>query len=257
MIRLLGLVTLGLTLVLGGCVTETTSTGVAARKSSDDVEKQLQSYIALGVGYIRNQEYQHAKDNLNRAIKLDPRSAHAHTMMGYVFQLEGENDTAEQYFRRSIKLDPDYSLARNNFGAFLFAQKRYEQAAAQLRKASEDQLYARRSQVFENLGMCYKELERRGEAEQAFSRSVQLNPGQSRALLEMTDIRLQQRNYVEAQGFYSRYNKSARQNARSLWLGVQLARIFDQQDEAASYALLLKNIFPASAEYKAYLDSAR
>ena len=73
----------------------------------------------------------------------------------------------------------------------------------------------------------------------------------------MTDIRLQQRNYVEAQGFYSRYNKSARQNARSLWLGVQLARIFDQQDEAASYALLLKNIFPASAEYKAYLDSAR
>ena len=165
MIRLLGLVTLGLTLVLGGCVTETTSTGAAARKSSGDVEKQLQSYIALGVGYIRNQEYQRAKDNLNRAIKLDPRSAHAHTMMGYVFQLEGENDTAEQYFRRSIKLDPDYSLARNNFGAFLFAQKRYEQAAAQLRKASEDQLYARRSQVFENLGMCYKELERRGEAE--------------------------------------------------------------------------------------------
>ena len=56
MIRLLGLVTLGLTLVLGGCVTETTSTGVAARKSSDDVEKQLQSYIALGVGtfVIRN-----------------------------------------------------------------------------------------------------------------------------------------------------------------------------------------------------------
>jgi type IV pilus assembly protein PilF len=105
--------------------------------------------------------------------------------------------------------------------------------------------------------MCYKELERRGEAEQAFTRSVQLNPGQSRALLEMTDIRLQQRNYVEAQGFYSRYNQSARQNARSLWLGVQLARIFDQQDEAASYALLLKNIFPASAEYKAYLDSAR
>ena len=143
------------------------------------------------------------------------------------------------------------------FGAFLFVQKRYEQAAAQLRKASEDQLYARRSQVFENLGMCYKELERRGEAERAFTRSVQLNPGQRRALLEMTDIRLQQRNYVEAQGFYSRYNKSARQNARSLWLGVQLAQIFDQQDEAASYALLLKNIFPASAEYKAYLDSAR
>ena len=50
MIRLLGLVTLGLTLVLGGCVTETTSTGAAARKSSGDVEKQLQSYIALGVG---------------------------------------------------------------------------------------------------------------------------------------------------------------------------------------------------------------
>ncbi len=257
MIRSLSVLMLGLTLVLSGCVTETTSTGVAARKSSGDVEKQLQSYIALGVGYIRNQEYQRAKDNLNKAINLDPSSAHAHTMMGYVFQLEGENETAEQYFRKSIRLDSDYSLARNNFGAFLFLQKRYEEAAAQLRKASEDKLYARRSQVFENLGMCYKELDSRSEAEQAFTRSIQLNPGQSRALLEMTDIRFEQRNYVEAQGFYNRYKKAARQNARSLWLGVQLARIFGRQDEAASYALLLKNIFPASAEYKAYLDSER
>ncbi len=177
--------------------------------------------------------------------------------MGYVFQLEGENDAAEQYFRKSIKLDPDYSLARNNFGAFLFVQKRYEEAAAQLRKASEDRIYARRSQVFENLGMCYKELGRRGEAEEAFTRSIQLNPSQSRALLEMTDIRFQQQNYVEAQSFYSRYNKAARQNARSLWLGIQLARVFGSEDEVASFALLLKNIFPASDEYKAYLGSLK
>ena len=246
-----------LTLVLTGCVTETTSTGVGARKSSADIEKQIESYIALGVGYIRNQEYQRAKDNLTRAIRLDSGSAHAHTMMGYVFQLEGENEAAEQYFRKSIKLDPSYSLARNNFGAFLFIHKRYEEAAEQLRKASEDRIYAKRSQVFENLGMCYIELNKNQDAEQAFIRSVQLNPKQSRALLELTDIRFEQRNYVEAQNYYSRYNRAARHNARSLWLGIQLARVFGKEDEVASYALLLKNVFPASAEYKAYADSQK
>ncbi|MFT4714080.1 MAG: type IV pilus assembly protein PilF [Candidatus Azotimanducaceae bacterium] len=246
---------LGLALLLSGCVTETIGTG--PRKNSGDISKQIESYIALGVGYIRNQEYQRAKDNLSRAIKLDPGSAHAHTMLGYVFQLEGENEAAEQYFRKAIKLDPNYSLARNNFGAFLFGLQRYEEAAAQLRKASEDRIYAKRSQVFENLGMCYKELNRKKEAEEAFTRSIQLNPAQNRALLEMTDIRFKQRNYVESQSFYTRYNKVAGHNAKSLWLGIQLARIFNKEDEVASYALLLKNVFPASPEYKAFLDSPK
>ena len=253
MIRFFG--ALSLALLLSGCVTETIGTG--PRKGSGDTSKQLESYIALGVGYIRNQEYQRAKDNLSRAIKLDPTSAHGHTMLGYVFQLEGENEAAEQYFRKAIKLDPDYSLARNNFGAFLFGLKRYDEAAAQLIKASEDRLYARRSQVFENLGMCYKELKKGKDAEDAFKRSIQLNPDQGRALLEMTVIRFEQRNYVEAQSFYTRYNAAAGHNARSLWVGIQLARIFDRDDEVANYALLLKNIFPASPEYKAFLDSSR
>jgi type IV pilus assembly protein PilF len=249
------LVVLGLALLLSGCVTETIGTG--PRKNSGDTSKQIESYIALGVGYIRNHEYQRAKDNLSRAIKLDPSSAHAHTMLGYVFQLEGENEAAEQYFRTAIKLDSNYSLARNNFGAFLFERQRYEEAAAQLRKASEDRIYAKRSQVFENLGMCYKELNRAKEAEEAFARSIQLNPAQNRALLEITDIRFKQRNYVEAQSFYTRYNKVAGHNAKSLWLGIQLARIFNKEDEVASYALLLKNVFPASPEYKAFLDSPK
>lgn len=253
MIRFIGV--FGLALLLSGCVTETIGTG--PRKNSGDTTKQLESYIALGVGYIRNQEYQRAKDNLSRAIKLDPSSAHAHTMLGYVFQLEGENEAAEQYFRKAIRLDSDYALARNNFGAFLFEHKRFEEAAAQLRKASEDRIYAKRSQVFENLGMCYKELDREKDAEDAFTRSVQLNPGQSRALLEMTSIRFEQRNYVEAQSFYTRYNKAAGHNARSLWVGIRLARIFEKDNEVASYALLLKNVFPASPEYKAFLDSPK
>jgi type IV pilus assembly protein PilF len=126
-----------------------------------------------------------------------------------------------------------------------------------LRKASEDRIYAKRSQVFENLGMCYKELNRKKEAEEAFTRSIQLNPAQNRALLEMTDIRFKQRNYVESQSFYTRYNKVAGHNAKSLWLGIQLARIFNKEDEVASYALLLKNVFPASPEYKAFLDSPK
>jgi len=251
MIRLA--VVLGLAVLLSGCVTETTG----SRNVPGDADEQIKSYIALGVGYIRNQEYQRAKDNLTRAIQLDPGSAHAHTMLGYVFQLEGENADAEQLFRKAIKLDSKYSLARNNFGAFLFQQKRYEEAVEQLLKASEDRLYARRSQVFENLGRCYQELGKHQDAEAAFLRSVQLNPSQNLALLELSEARFKQKNFVEAQAYYDRYKKVARQNARSLWLGIQLAQIFGREDEVASNALLLKNIFPASAEYKAYLDSIR
>jgi type IV pilus assembly protein PilF len=245
------LLAVGLVLVLSACVTEVT--GTYAQKVDDEVV--MQNLIDLGIGYLRQGNYARAKYNLSKALEIDSGSPLAHTTFGVVFQLEGENSLAEDHFKQALKSDPTFSQARNNYGAFLFDRGRYAEAIEQLEFAAQDRFYPKRPQVFENMGVCYQQMDEMEKSEQAFIRAVELNINQSRALLELARIRFDQQHYVEANRLFRRHLSVSQQSAVSLWLCVQLARKFDKEDEEASCALVLKNIFPASAEFKEYQQS--
>jgi type IV pilus assembly protein PilF len=88
-------------------------------------------------------------------------------------------------------------------------------------------------------------------------RSLQLNPSQARAALELAVLRFDQQSYLQARQLLSRHARVKQPSARSLWLGIQLARILNKSDDEASQALALKNIFPTSQEYQLYQDSIR
>lgn len=246
MIRLLPLF-LGLA-ILAGCVTETR--GPQPLKPAPP-EKQVQTLVDLGIGYIRNRDYARAKDNLTRALEINPNAPEVHNAFGLVYQLEGENELAESHFKKAIA-NRNYTRAFNNYGAFLFAQERYRESAQMLEIAAQDRLYQNRSSVFDNLGIAYLRLGESEKAEAAFLRATQLNPQQGRALLELADIRYNQQNYIESRLYYRRHVANSSQSARSLWLCVRLSRIFDDADAEASCALVLKNVFPASDEFKWY-----
>ncbi len=238
-------------------VTEPTITEVKAAPSQpkpvtrDVVQRQLD----LGVGYLRNRDYQRAKEKLNRALELDPKSAVVHTTFGLLFQLEGEEELAEKYFKEAIKLDPLLAQARNNYGAFLFSQQRYPEAIEQLKAAVDDRFYPNRASVFENLGVAYMRTGNLPAAEASFTRAIQLNPDQSRALLELGEIRFEEKNFTVARDLYRSHMRTGRHSAKSLWLCIRLSRIFNNTDEEASCSLALKNIYPATEEYRLYQDA--
>ncbi len=226
-----------------GCVTESDQTVFI------DPENVVQKQIELGIGYLRLADYHRAKENLNKALKIKPESALAHTTFGVLFQREGENELAEEHFRKAIRYAPEFSQARNNYGAFLFAQERYGESIEQLSIASRDHFYQTRPAVFENLGRAYLRMNEPARAEQAFVKAIELNPAQARALLELAEIRFNQKVYVESWDLYRQHAGLSHRSARSLWLCVQLAERFSSKDEQASCSLALRNIFPTTEEY--------
>jgi type IV pilus assembly protein PilF len=118
--------------------------------------------------------------------------------------------------------------------------------------AAQDRFYPRRAQVFENLGVCYLRIGESVKAEDSFVRAVELQFSQGRALLELSIIRYDQQDFMESKRLYDRHASVVQQSSRSLGICIKLARVFDDDDSEASCALVLKNIFPASDEYKEY-----
>jgi type IV pilus assembly protein PilF len=132
-----------LTLLLSLFVSACTTTDTNNDSNADSASAELvQRHLDLAVGYLRNRDYQRAKEKLAKALDIDPKNADVHATYGTVFQLEGELELAEEYFKQAVRYDSNSAQIRNSYGAFLFSEKRFQEAVEQLSKASEDRFYS-------------------------------------------------------------------------------------------------------------------
>ena len=135
---------------------------VSGSRSATDNQEVVARAVELGIAYLRQGDTLRAKENIHKALDVDPRSPEAHASLALVFQQEQEWTLAESHFEKAIALDPKNSAARNNFGAFHFAQGRAEEAIAQLQVAVSDQFYVRRGQAFEQARVLDARLDQLG-----------------------------------------------------------------------------------------------
>ena len=237
--------------LLAGCVSTGDVDPMRTDKGRDDARD---AYVQLGIGYLQQGASERAKVPLKKALELDPSSADAHAALALVFQIEMETKLADEHYRKALSQRPDDARLLNNYGSFLYEQKRYEEAFERYQQAAQDNLYPERSRVFENLGLTSMMLKQREQAKGYFERSLRLNSRQPRALLEMAAMSFDDKQYVPARRYYDSYSALAEQNARSLLLGARLATIFEDRDKAASLGLQLKRLYPGTPEYQQYLS---
>jgi type IV pilus assembly protein PilF len=240
--------------LLVGCV----STGdVDPMRTDKGRDEARDAYIQLGIGYLQQGASGRAKVPLKKALDLDPSSADAHAALALVFQVEMEPKLADEHYRKALSQRSGDARLLNNYGSFLYEQKRYEEALERYQQAAQDTLYPERSRVFENLGLTALELKRREQAKAYFQRSLRLNSRQPKALMEMAMMSYEDKAYVPARGYYESYSALVEQDARSLLLGTRLATIFEDRDKAASLGLQLKRLYPGTPEYQQYLSEQR
>ena len=235
--------------ILSGCIS-TTEGGFTEEASP---EKALEQRVTLARQYIRDGNWERATLNLQLAKDIDPNSGAVYEAYALLYQQTGENELAEEHFKKSIKLDGECSRCRNNYAAFLFVQERYAEAEKQLGYVVKDTLYPGRPNAYVFLGLCRQKLFDPVGAEEAFRRALTMERTNQIALLELATIRYDAGDQVTALQYYDTYKRVSRQqSARGLWLGVRLARATGNRDAEASYALALSSRFPNSPEYQAY-----
>lgn len=240
--------------MLGGCVTTTNS--IFTRK--ENKTQAVKDYVQLGLAYTQQGNYDLARQHFQKALTIDGNSAGALAGMGLLYQIQDEPDLAEQSFEKAIDSDPSYTRGRTFYGAFLYARGRYQDCYDQFSRAAQDVTFPDRSLIYTNLGRCAEKIGRQEEAIQDFRKALGINRQNIPALLGLTKALLASNRYTEARRYNLQMNDlisaspKVQPSADALWVSIRIARHFNDADREASLALLLRNLYPKSEEYKQY-----
>jgi len=236
-------------LLVAGCVT----TIDGSHQQPIDKEKALETRLQLAIGYLGKGAHERAREHLNKAMKINSRSAKLHDVWALLYQQEGELEAAELHYKKSLSYEPTFTRGRNNYGLFLFRSGRMEEAYQQFVKGAEDLGYPKRAELLYKVGVTALKLDRLEEAERAFTKSTILRPSMSGAYFELAEIAYDRADYPKSRQLLDRYNETKqRVSPRGLWLGIRLENSFGNQNAEASQGMALKNLFPDSQENQEY-----
>ncbi|RLA27745.1 MAG: type IV pilus biogenesis/stability protein PilW [Gammaproteobacteria bacterium] len=226
-----------------GCVT--TDSGTSAATPSDDAAEQNYN---LGTQYFRNGNYDLARDRLERATKLDPKYAEAHSMLAMTLVRLDKIRLATESFNRAVRLEPDNFNVRNAYGVFLCQQKQYDEAREQFDRAAKVRVNDNAEIMLTNAGVCMAEKPDHAVAEAYFRAALEIRPTYGEALIQLASLMHVTADDLKARAFLQRYLAGNEATAAVLYLGVQIEATLGDDRAADDYRNQIFTDFPDSAE---------
>ncbi len=164
----------------GGSKTDDSPQSATATNNEDPMRFRAKVHTELGSNYFQRGQMAIALEELNEAVKLDPRYGVAHGILGLVHADLGETAKADASFRRAIELAPNEGDVRNNYGSYLCRQNKTKEGLEQFDAALRLPLYTTPNIALENAGSCALAASLIRPAEAYFSRLIQIQPFSSR-----------------------------------------------------------------------------
>jgi adenylate cyclase len=174
--------------------------------SIDENDPDVLATVGFATSYLMD-DFNTATEMVDRAVALNPNSAHAWNHRGQAYLLGGQCAEAVRSFERGIRLSPldpylYMSLAGMGFG--LIELRRFDEAAAAARKAlRQNQVYAA---TYHCLASALGHLGREAEVREVVSRLLELEP----------DFRISE--WVKRGAQWGRYNKLVIEGVRKAGL---------------------------------------
>jgi type IV pilus assembly protein PilF len=167
---------LGVSVALCGCVHAGATPGDEQRSISEQ---------DLAADAFKHGRLREAFDHVQRAIKLNADNGEASylgamVLLGFCAVDEHGSDCrlkeAEVFARKAVEASPDLRDAKNTLGVILVHEQRFDDAIAVLKPLTEDLVYASPESAWGNLGWAYLQRGSVGEAIDALSRAVAVQP---------------------------------------------------------------------------------
>jgi Flp pilus assembly protein TadD len=145
------------------------------RARSDEVVKEAEATImeAGKKNPLDSKLVYRAIDELHQALKIDPRNDSAYADLGFCYGLLRDGPTAEDMYRTAALINP----SAGNFKELADIYLRTGDPEAALMAANAGlQKDPHNAKLYNAKGLALNDLQRSGEAEQAFSQAVRFDP---------------------------------------------------------------------------------
>ena len=76
-------------------------------------------HVNLALVYLADGRRDDAREELDRALEIEPAHATANTQLGILLREDGEFESAEAAYRRALETNPDHALAHYNLAVLL------------------------------------------------------------------------------------------------------------------------------------------
>lgn len=230
---------------LAGCA----SKGEGEQTTSQRARGIATIHTELAAAYYGRAQYAIALQELGIALQADSAYAPGYNVRALIRMALHEDEQAESDFKRSIKIDKNYSDAYNNFGWFLCQRGRAKESLPQFLEALKNPLYATPEVAYANAGLCALKAGELPTAESYLQRALILRPDMPEALYGFAEVNFAKGDFALAKSYLLRFQQSIQDmNAEQLWLAIRIERKMRDRNSEASYAMQLSKRFPESRE---------
>ena len=241
------IVCLLMTLVLASC-----STTESTEPQKWDPEKRADAHVQLGLDYLRRDQYEVAREELDLALSIDPDSDRAHHGKALLMAETGYPEEAAAGFARAVRINPQNHVAVNDYGIFLCQQGKYDDGLEVLQGIVDRADNRVRSTTWLGMGLCHYSADRWEESQEYLRQVLQVSPGLPQALEPMADMSYRTGNYLSSRAFVERFVATGSVTEGILVTGANTELQLGDVDKARQYVSELRRLYPESPYIAAF-----
>ena len=221
---------------------------VTASDESDG-SKRAKVRMELATAYFGRGQMTTALDQVKLAIIANPNQSDAYNLRGLIYANLGDEQLAEESFRRALQLNPRDADVMQNFGYYLCQKKRYPESNVLFEQAIAEPKNSDPSRTLLTQGVCQAQGGQWPQAEATLLKSYQLDPGNPSTAVNLSEVLYRRGDYERARFYVRRVNALPEvSNAQTLWLAARIEQRAGNARAAQDFADQLRGRYPDSRE---------
>lgn len=220
--------------------------GKASKKKKVEPATAAQLVAAASASFEAGR-FDQSKQQAQQAVKADPQSGDAHTILAALAGKAGDVAGAGGHYRRALETSPGNGAYANNYGTWLCGSGHAQESLEWFDKALADQSYSTPTTALANAGTCAQQAGQPARAEASWRQALTLDPLLPTALAGMAGMQFDRGQYMDARAFVERWLAIAPEDASALQLATRIEQKQGDNVAAQRYLLRLQAITPGAS----------
>lgn len=201
-------------------------------------------HIGMAQSRLLGNDLAGAEKEARAALKSDPGSADAYTLLAVITDRRGNAADAGGYYAKAAELAPTQGAVLNNYGAWLCGNGRAAESLPWFQRALTDQGYRQAASAQGNAGACALRAGQTAGVDANLRAALAADPENANALGAMADYQYRMGAWLDARAFSQRRLAAAPATAEALQLASRIEDKLGDRTAATRYEQRLRTEFP-------------